>query len=162
MTPLDLTRYFNLPRDPQLNFRIRILKPVWKDSNHRVQLTIESNGIPKDRRIVVEPALKQAPRENRGTCGARIVISWREGTSQHWTDSKSGEQIPRTGASVEEFGKLFVAGRHVESCPAPDSHLLITVRGVLPIVEIARSHRIMGPDSVLTIDCHEAIRVRKG
>jgi hypothetical protein len=110
---------------------------------------------------VVEAALKQAPGENRGTRGARIIVSWRERPSQHWTDSKRGEQIPRTGARVEEFGKLSVAGRHVESCPAPDSHLLITVRGFLPIVEIARSHRIVGRDSVLTIDCHKAIRLQK-
>ena len=33
---LDHRRRVSLPRHPQLNFRIRILKPVWQDTNYGV------------------------------------------------------------------------------------------------------------------------------
>jgi len=59
---------------------------------------------------VVEAALKQSPGENRAARCARIVISWLEGTSQHWTDSKMENKFTNRWPAFEEFGKLFVAG----------------------------------------------------
>jgi len=73
VTPLDLTRYSSA-KGPTTELRIRILKkPVWEEPNP-VYSDIASNRIQRTRMELWLTGAQTSSRENRGKCGARIVI----------------------------------------------------------------------------------------
>ena len=75
VTRCRLRRYADPPWHPQLDFRIRVLKPGRQHPDYRIGLSVEVNRFAQNRGIGVEPSLEEAPSENRRCpCSDVIVV----------------------------------------------------------------------------------------